>query len=213
MHCVGRYAPCKLSSRGWAIMPNRVQVFTFQTQWAPRYEVNAGCHLENQFSLSSFKWSIFFVSRCELHRGPFNSMGQLEIPSCLIPAAGMLVCVVTSSLVRELGGAGRGSEWHTLSSLTLAHVCPRKHTPTPTPTPPPPLCFLHPSFSLVLPGVKDGRRQLMWNFQKRPNLATCVTYGAGRRGGWGQATATPPRSFVTQPWLALTKQYPKNSPK
>lgn len=71
-----------------------------------RYEVNARCRLENQFPLSSFKWSIFFVSRCELHCGPFNSMGQLEIPSCLILTAGMLVCVVTSSLVRESGGAG-----------------------------------------------------------------------------------------------------------
>lgn len=93
----------------------------------------------------------FFVSCCELQRGPFNSMGQLQIPSCLILTAGMLVCVVTSSLVRESGGAGRGNEQYALSSLTLAPACP--HSPHLSPS-------LFISFSLllsfsVLPGVKD----------------------------------------------------------
>lgn len=127
------------------IMPNSVQTLTLWSECAPQYEVNARCRLENQFPLSSFKWSIFFVSHCELHHGSFNSMGQLGIQSCLILSAGMFVCVVTSSLVRESGGDGWGSEWHTPSSLT-------RH-PLVLTGPSPSLFLLHPSF--FLPGVKD----------------------------------------------------------
>lgn len=110
-----------------------------QTKWALRYDVNTRC-LENQFPLSTFKWSIIFVSCSQLHLGPFNSMGQLEIPSCLILTAGMLVGVVTSSAERP--ERGRVRKW-TLSSLTPA---PRPHL----------YFFFTPPFSLsILPRVKD----------------------------------------------------------
>lgn len=173
------------------------------SEWAAPYEVNARCRLENQFPLSSFKWSIFFVSCCQLHLGPFNSMGQLEIPSCLILTAGMLVCAVTSSPLREAGEEGSGNECNTLSSSTLAPTCP--HRPTPL--------FISFSPLLLFPFSLESRTKAIDVKLSKMNLATCVTYRAGRRGGWGQATTAALGSFVTQPWLALTKQYPKNSPK
>lgn len=133
-------------------MPN----CALQSEWAPRYEVNARCRLGNQFPPSSFKWSIFFVSRCELHHGPFNSMGQLEIPSCLILTAGMLVCVVTSSLVRV--GRGRVREWmvHTVQFNPGTRLSSQAH--------PPCLFLLHPSF--LRSSRSQGQKQLMRNFQK-----------------------------------------------
>lgn len=137
-----RYASCNLRN-----IPQKCGT-VWSLEWMSfGYEVNARCRLENQFSHSPFKWSIFFVSCCLLHLGPFISMGQLEIPSCLILTAGILVCVVTSSLLRESGGEGLGSESNTLSSLTLVtHLSSQAH---------PPLYFFFTSSFSVLSWVKD----------------------------------------------------------
>lgn len=52
---------------------------------------------------------------------------------------------------------------------------------------------------LLSPFFPESRTKAIDVKLSKMNLATCVTYGAGRRGGWGQATTTPPGSFVTQP--------------
>lgn len=62
----------------------------------------------------------------------------------------------------------------------------------------PPLYFFFTPPSL-LPFFPESRTKAIDAKLSKMNLATCVTYGAGRRGGWGQATTTPPGSFVTQP--------------
>lgn len=84
----------------------------------------------------------FLFSRCQLHLGPFNSMGQLEIPSCLILTAGMLVCVVTSFLLSESGGEGLGNECNPGTYLSS-----KTHTPL--------YFFFTPPSLSVLPAVKD----------------------------------------------------------
>lgn len=102
-------------------------------------------------------------------------MGQLEIPSCLILTAGMLVCVLTSFLLSESGGEGLGNECNTLSSLTLAPTCP--HRPIPL--------LISSSPLLLCPFSPESRTKAIDAKLSKMNLATCVTYGAGKEGWLG----------------------------
>lgn len=63
--------------------------------------------------------------------------------------------------------------------------------------PHPSLFHLHPSSFLRSP--PESRTKAIDVKLSKMNLATCVTYGTGRRGGWGQATTAALGSFVTQP--------------
>lgn len=89
---------CVAFVRNWSRAPQKKQGLSCDGggERAQPHEVKARRCLENQSSLSPFKWSIFFVPRGELQHGAFNSTGQLELPSCLIPIAATPVCAVTS---------------------------------------------------------------------------------------------------------------------